>query len=96
MSASFTSNYEIQTGEFNLNNIGWSTGEFHFRNQNLMQILDLLETYYPVRFIVGDKYKDIKLSFHVSNMKLDSVLSLIQQLIPGIEFEKKGERIIIN
>ena len=95
MSALCNRHSEIYNREFNLNTMGWSTGEFRFSQLGLIDILNLLETYYPVQFIVNEKYKNVKLSFFSSNMELNSLMSLIKQLVPGIKFDKKDDKIFV-
>jgi ferric-dicitrate binding protein FerR (iron transport regulator) len=87
---------EFQTRKFNINKMGWSTGEFHFTNQSLSHILKQLETYYPVHFYISDKYNNKSLSFHVSEMELNDVLALLNQIVPEIEIERENQIITIK
>jgi len=96
MCASHTSSYKIQRREFNINKIGWSTGIFHFNNQKLPHILNLLESYYSVHFNLNPRLKEKTISFHADNMELEEVLTLLEEIVPDIHYELSGEIITIN
>jgi len=90
----YDGNIELQ--QFDINTYAWKTGEFEFHNNTLSSIAKLLESYYNVSFLIPDIHANTQLSFYVTEMGLNEVLGMIQNLIPQLNYTIKNNLVTIN
>lgn len=95
MSAQANKNGQIKNTEFNVNELGFATGEFQFNHVSLNEILKKLENYYSIKFVVAPEYQNRILSFYVSEMSVEDLMQFIKELIPELEYQIKENQIDI-
>ena len=62
-----------------INQVAWATGNFHFENTPLTEVINDLETYYHVNLSVSSSEKNLTGDF--STESLDEIISLIEQTL---------------
>jgi len=89
-------NSGIQIKEIDVENtIGWKNGVFTFENTDLIVIIDQLERWYDVDFIAS-QLPDKKLYGRISrDVKLSSVLKMLQET-SDVKFKIEGRRVILE
>ena len=62
-----------------INQVAWATGNFHFENTPLTEVINDLETFYHVKLSVNSSEKNLTGDFSTESM--DEIISLIEQTL---------------
>jgi ferric-dicitrate binding protein FerR (iron transport regulator) len=76
--------------------VSWLNREFYFQSTPLIEILDQLERWYDVEFILpDDSYSENTVTVFIENKPIDDNLNVIS-LIMNFNYEKSGNKIIFS
>ena len=76
--------------------ISWINREFHFNSVTLSEVLDLLERWYDVEFVLPDEsHASDKVTVFIENKPFENILEVIS-LIMNFEYEIEGNKIIFS
>lgn len=78
------------------NYLAWKTREFHFQNENILDVFQTLEDAYQVKIITKDRgIDDLRLTSSYHKQSIDAILETIA-LAFDLDIEKKKEKYLVR